>query len=1188
MKSPISEKQKMSNGRKTRNKKIDAGKLHLDKFATKMRIPGNARTDALFRLKTGSTIERLIHTFTHGVRKRQYLDSFHGLPFPPTIGEMFQIPAYVRPGTAAAELTWGLLRASRYAVELSGFVAMRESFEAAVLLDNRAESIRILDEIERQFGWSLWLIQNRLTMAQVLDGLEQKRELAIKYLDEAADKQLTRALINFIGRRSEATGLKNYLQEELAKFLGNTKSPVLEAYIRTKLFELGNFGVENIGATLLFEAQSSLIDHYETLVIILQSVTVDLNAPAEFFDSTAKVLLANCAAIDDRRLRAVARTMSGSPKFDEAAFPLERTQLVEAYSVGNYLEVALESTSYLLNNPSDVSICALRAKAVIALEVETDSLPGMLGEVERLFKRLLVFGAETYGAAYGLYTLQQRFYGHSWSILACAIMGDALAKESLDYPRPTYKYILSLDFFVTPFTILSLRPLAKSKLSENLLIRDRYPHTFSVLSALTNGSEPLVDIPHRIAKFRARYLLNQKDFAGAADQYSELMKVGTISDRSRAAACATLAYLQLDDLERAVQALTYGAIINKEVSIILPILETVDRFNNPRDWPDNIALPLAFELYHRYIAEDKVAHLRLAFERFQLAHEVSEPEDLLEREPACDRAHIIEYLDKVWRPETMRQTLLYETPKQIEDARISVCRTLASIDSAGASRYQDEIRDRVKRQEIAKGTTLVEQSKVYVDIYAIKKTLNAKLGDTYTRYKNAIRAAPGENDEIVERIADIISEKSGSDASLSYNLSKLHILDYKASELDLQFTALFSEVTNEFLRGDHGLNAYLSTRVRHGTLSNTLRKPLTDENLITSMNEEETGYLPNTYWSLRIYSGDEQDRLVVQKALHKFTISVDTIINRLKNSTLQIRVHHDLTDPIPKDEALFVYSSSNIERKFIQEYDRKIVNVEQFIDRCVESLWEKTDVNLSNVRRVLSETVRGEFISCFDDLVASLGEVSQSADVGELINAIARARTNFHAKFKLVSSWFRRSEVYDRQDYLPEYGVQIALNMVEKTMPKESNTLKVNIKNLCSDMTMPGRTLDAMVDVFADLFDNALIRSGVPPEQLQIAVKLELVDSIFTAEVSNNIAADKPSAADLEKLAKVKESLNKSDSRSRAQREGGSGFHKIWRSITSPIYKDPLLKFEFFDDGFRVNFKYRLEATENENIADRG
>jgi hypothetical protein len=102
--------------------------------------------------------------------------------------------------------------------------------------------------------------------------------------------------------------------------------------------------------------------------------------------------------------------------------------------------------------------------------------------------------------------------------------------------------------------------------------------------------------------------------------------------------------------------------------------------------------------------------------------------------------------------------------------------------------------------------------------------------------------------------------------------------------------------------------------------------------------------------------------------------------------------------------------------------------------------------------------------------------VSQWADVGELINAIARARTNFHTKFKLVSSWFRRSEVYDRQDYLPEYAVQIALNMVEKTMPKDSNTLEVNINNLCGDLTMPGRTLDAMVDVFADLFDNAVIR----------------------------------------------------------------------------------------------------------------
>jgi hypothetical protein len=318
-----------------------------------------------------------------------------------------------------------------------------------------------------------------------------------------------------------------------------------------------------------------------------------------------------------------------------------------------------------------------------------------------------------------------------------------------------------------------------------------------------------------------------------------------------------------------------------------------------------------------------------------------------------------------------------------------------------------------------------------------------------------------------------------------------------------------------------------------------------------------------------------------------FTETFDKIVANVRDNLLQIRIHHDLPAKSEKDDALFIYMSSNLERKFVQEFDKKVSNVEQFIDRCIESLWEKTDVNLAVVRKTFRDKIRSDFLENFDRLSDKINSVSDQQAVTGLINAVARARTNFQTKFHVVQTWFNRNEVYDRQDYSPEYAAQIALNMVQKTIPNGNHDLQVDISSHSGGDLMPGRTLDAMVDVFACLLDNASIRSGLSTDELRIKVDLSLHDGEFTATVTNNMSPEKPTPADIDKVNKVRESLTKSDSRARAQREGGSGFHKIWRAITSPVYKDPYFWFGFEDDQkFQAHIRYNLEQEENENTSN--
>jgi hypothetical protein len=238
---------------------------------------------------------------------------------------------------------------------------------------------------------------------------------------------------------------------------------------------------------------------------------------------------------------------------------------------------------------------------------------------------------------------------------------------------------------------------------------------------------------------------------------------------------------------------------------------------------------------------------------------------------------------------------------------------------------------------------------------------------------------------------------------------------------------------------------------------------------------------------------------------------------------------------------------------------------------------------LIKVQSVLRNEIREKLLNCFESLTVELQSFPNTPGTRDLLNALARANTNTQTALNTVHSWFKRSEVYDRQDYTVDFPVHIALNMVQKTIPSGSQNLNVRIFSPPENIVAPGRTLDAMVDVFEGLLENAVERSGLSIEELQIEVTIDYSDNSYSASIKNNVASHKPTSEDNDRVMKAKDSLHKSDSRRKAQLEGGSGLHKIWRAINSPIYREPHLDFQFDSDGsFIVNLGYKIERSEDE------
>jgi hypothetical protein len=1183
---------KSKRNRKNSNKS-DISSARLDRIAGKVLSVLRASKDLHYveiaKLKINTPIEDLYPLFTRIFRDHNYFESVYGYAFPCRLSELFSKPGLYKPADPFTEIIWAICLCLKFGEELRDFIKLREDYESSLLLNLKSECYEILNNIEVRFGHSIWLLQNRLAATQFWEGIEETRKLARSYEDECKGHGLMPSIIRFIGKRIEATGLKGYLKSELLQIFEGGSDPVLERYFRAKILDLPNLGTDDISATLFIEAQSCIIDYYDTLVFVLQSAARNQAIPAKMISTLEKPLIALSKRTQDSRLDGVLRGFGIVP-ITTIYYNEKRAELIEAYTSGEYELVARISDEYLSNSPEDMSIQVMRLKACIRIGIPYLSQQGVLKEAFESLHKVLSASEHTYSGAYDLFTLSERFYGHSWVHYLTSVVLYEIREEQATFPPYQLKDLFIREKYISPFSAVAANGLAKTKILNDEYLKRIFPYTRAVYDLVTTGkinqSLPISEI--RKKKYLATFHLAFGNLIDASEHYQWLIENTTGREHIRSGGGATLAFLKLGQIREAVDATVKAYLENHNVPTILPIQQVTDVLQEPANWPDSISTPILFNLYATYCGRERLSQLIYAFELFQQNHGIQEPSDLAKRIDEFEKPLVISYLRNVWTPEIMRKTILYSGTKEIEEARIKVCRLLAELDSENTEYYLDEIRERVKQQEIAKGTTLIEQSKVYVEIEAIKKALKLKLGDSYARYKSSSQVSPSKPEKLIhKKITEVISNLAHEKGvSVPLMLSTVNSISPDiGSESDVQFEALFSEVTNEFLRGDHGLNAYLSTRVRHGTLSNTLRKPVADEHLITSREEGSSSYIRNQYWNEILESNGvyraEVDSIL--DALDSFSSDFDNVIKYIKDELIQIKIIHELKDEGENRNALFVYRSSNIERKFIQEHDNAFTSMDDFVNFYIDILWEKTDRNLLKVQHVLTGEIRTRLMQPFVNLTNFLNQVSPLG-VNDLLNAVARAKTNTQNKLALVISWFKRSEVYDRQDYAADFPFHIALNMVKNTMSNPAGWEDVSISTQRDSPLMPGRTLDGMVYVFHVLLENAVLRSGLDVEYLNVKADISFYDGIFNAKISNNLACTKVSEYEINKLNKLKESLKSDESPRRAQVEGRSGLHKIWLTINSPIYKDPKLDFYLVDNSsFVVDLSFKLEKTDNEN-----
>lgn len=1133
----------------------------------------------IFQLKKKAKANHIFHTFLKIPNIHDHLARAYGDPFPKNINSLHSTTVVGFALSKLKELVWAISRCNQYGKELKRYVQLRQGFEKAILSNDRDDSWAHLAKIEEEFGYSTWLIQSKLSIAQHWDGFEGTRKIENEYTSIIESNALLTTILWFSKKRIEAATLKLNLEEELEEYISGLDDK-LKTYLQCKILGQTDMLSEAMPEMLLMEGHSSLIDLYEALVSGLHTAVLTDGLTGRIPKEISKPVSVLFSKTDDPNLVGILRGLGIVPNSYTLICPI-RANAVELYLQDKHDEFLEAVDTPLKNNPFDVYLFTLKVKSLIALNIPHEEEKGILSHVAKHLRDVLLLNDEAYISGHTLLSLTGRFYCQSWMNYFRSLVMHTLKEEDVEYPSYWMRDMLMRDHPLSPYLALNSIGEAKTQALSSNNLKKQYPATLTLLNVLINGTtDDIINLPKiRVKKNLARHYLRTKQPILAQEIYYWLYRNVSSANVSRFGGGMAVCYLLQKNIPKAAMAVVESMLANPRIPSVVPIKEVADTLPSADEWPNCVSYPLLLGFFLEFFDGSKLSELRYAFEKFQLENDVENPDDLLKLFDGSQKGLLVAYLQKIWHPEIMRKTLIYDGTRAIEEARIKVCQKLSEIDSANEKIYMEEIKDRVKQLAIAKGMTMVQQSKVYVDVDAIRKALRSKLGNSYAMYKAATYAPQNQVEQMKEDFPQVYFEADSEAASIARLIADIAMISREStSEADVQFDALYSEVTNEFLRGGHGLNAYLSTRVRHGTLSNTLRKPVEDEKLVTSKEKDRETYTPNSHWMEAFSECSSPEHLnILRDSLNGFSRDFDAILDILRDKLLQIRIVNETVTGDKSNFGLFIYNSSRLERKLAQLEDQEIESIDKFIDKCVDRLWEKTDQNLELAQRVFSTKVKDFFHDVFDTLNQRIEPLAGNAAYGELVNAIMRARTNTRIRLDVVTSWFKRSEVYDRQDYSVDFPFHIAVNMIRNTISIASNWEGATLSTNPDSKAMPGRTLDAMVYVFYGLIENAIKHSKVDINDLKVHAELNYFDGRYSMAFNNNVDSEKISEEDLKKVTQIRESIKLKESSRRAQGEGESGLHKIWLTANGPVHKDATLEFHHTDSAFKVSLGFVIE-----------
>lgn len=520
------------------------------------------------------------------------------------------------------------------------------------------------------------------------------------------------------------------------------------------------------------------------------------------------------------------------------------------------------------------------------------------------------------------------------------------------------------------------------------------------------------------------------------------------------------------------------------------------------------------------------------------------------------------FLTNVAVPKVLNlHVLRFKSVRQVMEERSAICTNL--YERFQDKRMNEEISAICRDIKIRELNNQVDDSKIFVDVQSLKDHELEEAKTLYDMFATANNQVAYREIVFGELMTILASQGVSSkyytideDGQLKESESPVELVNYRKDVLQ----RIFYSIRDQFLfNPKYGLDNYLSTRIRHGTLINQLRNHFEVRNLVT--NTTDGAYSINEYWINSQLRLRNNEALKCIKLFETFSKGIDDIIAEIKDSFIQVKTEGDTT----KEIGCFDFDK----RYFVNDIDDLLTkNTINTFDSCfyaiIDCLWKRTGKCLETMHEKLNETqsrMIGLLHSLQKDVIDVVGDSNEK--VNDFKDAISYCQNEIQNDFQIVKKWFKRSDYVDF-DFTIGQVIDTSIAFIRRNntyMP--SPQVSIN-----SASVLQGRYFGPLYDIFHDILNNALDYEKKHRMKEKWIIDVREDDGYMVIVVSNPIRKEDIESSK-KKVTEINESLDEKLYKGKSRDEGNSGCSKIFNAVCYHLGSD--------------NNFYRNEIDENES-----
>ncbi len=1079
--------------------------------------------------------------------------------YPPNVSSLKRVHRVLAPIPVEKEILWSASVLRAHAARVREFRAQAHAFEAKLLHEGFDSAWTVLEEIERGLGMSLWLIEMRIAVLQLWKGLDAQKQFVNSIRALPGISGIVEFLSFHISARNEdKVNTSKYHDEIFASSHNWMVASDFRKYILFRTVDIYTIDIPTISSILRHEATSSLIDYYETFIHLATRAITD-NPQSHLASLFARALSLLAPETNDLRICKLQCLLG---ERDWPTTPVEFTGAEDALLMGDYPLAYDKAVQALGSMPADPAtlITAIKAgadKAGAELLSQTMKQPGAFAAY------IIQLGSDLIGKESGfekaLVDIRRIILSLRFSSIGPAL--DAFASEEIS-TSPLADAGRGLRAFVSSPYLTSRVIRFLPSASQGGYLESVFPHFGGSIAAAFEIDRASLDSGVTSSQYSAAAALRKdiereitsKRFAAALTLAQELQ--GTNSIRLRRIAVRYQAYclMELGRTPELVDLIANQATADTGLVRMLPITDCISRLSKEmlRALAGKLGIPILFDIATRFMSESYTSRRSYAYEDFLTSHGVERPSDLATRVNEFDKRLLVYYLRFVCIVEVMQSSIAFKSSREVETERLTICNLLLGLDPDNAATYETELLQVARKQAINRGLRQVEQSKISIDVEPIRRWASQELKEDYLRYQE-LRAS---------QVAQVRSEspRSHQDApQRSTEGGELPELPKdEAGDLLIQMTSRFLRAC--FTNPYHGLDCYLSMRVRHGALSGQLRGPLEEERIITQREVGSDEYKSNEYWMSRLSYASAQGAKNLDECLREFSRGYDKLIDSFAGDYIQVYSSD-------RKLGLFEARLTSLMLVVLGLEVRSDTVFDSFVDICFTLFWQNVAACLEAVRSHIDTSVKPETNKLFTTLLIDVESDASFEYIPDLNIAIRSGQTRAIQALEQVKDWFRPALDTPSRHFPFHELFEIGLEQVKRIHPDFDPIVSSKIGEMPEFVE-----LNRFSDMFFIILDNIRKHSGTNRPEVEVVADVQ--EKRLQVVIRNEVNAATRARAGDANVARIREMIAGGKFQTATRSEGGTGLIKLQNIVRQDRRIDDSLAFGFADDGW---FFVRIE-----------